>query len=298
MGSSGFSSGGFGNTDWNTHVFGTGPEPPTPPATPCPPSLVTAADYINNRILRHMVALRPGYTSSPEMQLDILTEWIALIDEVNTERNTPYVIPQQVYPIIGPGYHGNNRDYSIGPGAVDFNGPRPERILKMNLLYSGSTPKIRLPIEMVPFNYYYSISALDISPTPTVTNVCYYAPGFPIGQLSFWPPIAQGEIEIFTNGVLTAPCSLNTVVAGTLPPAYQNWIVYEVAKRCQYLVTKEMEARMGPRNPNLAAWALKAKQRLQAINAPNPKMYTDFPCKPGINEGVFSNLTWAAGEPY
>jgi len=262
-------------------------------------SLSSAADYINFRILRHMVALRPGYTTSPEMQNDILNEWIALVDENNAVRASAFVIPQYIYQIVGPGYHGNNRDYSIGPGAADFNGPRPERILKMNLLLQSAQPVVRIPIEMVPFDYYYSIAALDIYPTPTVTNICYYAPGFPIGQLSFWPPISSQAIEIFTTGVLVAPASLNTVVAGTMPPAYENWFVYELSKRCQYLVTKEMEMRMGPRNPNIAAWALKAKQRLQAVNLPNPKMYTDYPSQlRGQDQGVFSNMVWASGEPY
>lgn len=257
-------------------------------------ALSTVADYINNRILRHACQLRPGYTASPELQQDVLNEWAALIDEWNTERNMPFTVPQAIYPITGSGYNANNRDYKIGPtaGATGFVGPRPEKILKANLLLTSVSPNIRIPIFPVPYDEYFSISALGITAV-NITSVLYYEPTFPNGILHFWPPINGNSIELFTIGVLVAPALLTTVVAGTFPPGYENAIVYTLAHRCQFLCTKEM----GPRNPVIGAWALRARQKVMNINRANPKVRSDFQNSgPGV--GAYDpNLTYT-GDPY
>ncbi len=254
--------------------------------------LSTAADYINGRILRHACQLRPGYTTSPELQQDVLNEWQALIDEWNTERVMPYTIPRYTYPIVGSGLNHNNLDYDIGPTAVWFNGPRPEKILKANLLLTTVSPNIRIPVKPVSFEEYYSISSLGISAV-SITDVIYYESKFPNGIIHFWPPLNANSLELFTDGVLVAPAALATVVAGTLPPGYENAIVYTLAHRCQYLCTKEM----GKRNPNIGAWALRARQKVRNINQPNPAALSDF--KSGHRqEGTWDINVTLTGEPY
>src|SRR5882724_10616638 len=101
-------------------------------------ALSTAADYINFRVARHMAQVRPGYTTSPELQADVLNEWTALIDEWNLDRNMPLTKPEYTYAITGSGYNANNRDYQIGAAAVagNFIGPRPVKILKANLIFT------------------------------------------------------------------------------------------------------------------------------------------------------------------
>jgi hypothetical protein len=233
--------------------------------------LSTAADYINGRVLRHMAQLRPGWTASPELQQDILQEWLALVDELNAESDMAVSIPQYTYPITGPGYLGNNRDYKLGPGAPDFNGPRPSTILKAALLITTTTPNTRIPIRVMPWDEYADIPVLTIPATGIATEL-YIEETFPVAILHFSPPINANSLQIWTSGVMVAPAVLATVVAGTFPPGYENYFVYTLAHRCQYLATKEM----GPRNPLIGAWALRAKQRLQNINRTNPECRSDF----------------------
>jgi hypothetical protein len=364
----------------------------------------TAADFINNRILRHAAQLRPGYTASPELQQNVLDEWSALADEWNVTPDMTPSKPQYSYPIIGAGFHGNNRDYQLGPTAADMAGPRPVRILKANLLVTGTSPSYRIPLQILPWRDEASIPVLAV-PASGVTQTVYVEETFPNAILHFWPPISGGaaQFEFWTEGVLVAPPTLATVigtptapvttipeifnrtaliydstignniapvvtvyasgtaarltgvlrkaiasnltlrvnvngaplitatipaatpvdtvlsftvfsgttaltdgqwlsfditasdsskdtdgiaaftlswgpattapgVTASFPPGYENAFVYELAKRIQYLVTKEM----GPWNPNIGAWALRARQKLQNLNRSNPRCRSDF----------------------
>jgi hypothetical protein len=258
-------------------------------------ALSTAADYINNRILRHAAQLRPGYTASPELQQDVLSEWQALVDEWNTDRSMPVSVPDYTYAITGSGFAGNYRDYKIGPTAPagNFIGPRPEKILLANLLLMNvPTQPVRIPLRQLSYEEYYSIPALQFSPT-NVTEAYYYEATFPNGVLHFWPPINGNSIELFTFGVLTAPAALDTVVAGTFPPGYENAVVYSLAHRCQFLCTKEM----GKRNPVIGSWALRARQKVKNINAPNPTCLSDFQNNRNGVGAYDPNVTYV-GEPY
>lgn len=234
-------------------------------------ALSTAADYINQRVLRHACQLRPGYTAGAELQQDVLNEWLALVDEWNAERRMPFTTPEYTYPVTGAGFKGNNRDYQIGPTAVDFIGPRPARILKANLIITTSTPNSRIPLAVLPFDDYGDIPVLTLPPTG-ITEALYYEATYPNGVIHCWPPIAYNSIEIWTQGALIAPATLATVVAGTFPPGYENCTIYTLAERCQFLCTKEM----GKRNDKIAGWALKARQRVMSVNQRNPKAFTDF----------------------
>lgn len=218
-----------------------------------------------------MAQVRPGYTTSPELQADILNEWAALIDEFNLDRNMPLTKPEYTYAITGSGYNANNRDYKIGPAAPDFVGPRPVKVLKANLIFTSTNPPSRVPIKIIPWEEYGDISVLKVNATG-VTTTLYYEATFPNGIIHVWPPLNANSLELWQNGALVAPSTLATVVAGTFAPGYENAIIYTLAERCAYLVTKEM----GPKNPKIAAWALKARQRVRNANAGNPLAYTDF----------------------
>ncbi len=233
-----------------------------------------------------MVQLRPGYTASPELQGDILNEWAALVDELNAEPNMAVSIPQYTYPITGAGFNGNHRDYQLGPTAADFVGPRPTKILKASLLITTTNPNSRIPLAVLPWRDEASITVLTVPATGITTSV-YIEETFPNAILHFWPPVNANSIQLWTFGVLFAPPTLATVVAGTFPPGYENYVIYTLAHRCQFLATREM----GPRNPAIGAWALKAKQRVRNLNTSNPLCRSDFQngsSRAGMNDG---NLT-------
>jgi hypothetical protein len=249
--------------------------------------LVTAADYINGRVLRHMRQLRPGWTASPELQQDILQEWQAFIDDTLTQPDLAPSVPMYTYPITGPGYLGNNRDYQIGPGAADFNGPRPTKLRKASLLITTTAINSRIPVNIRSWSEYASISVLTIPATQIATDL-YVEETWPIAVLHFWPPINANSIILWPEGALVAPAELTTTVAGTFPPGYENFIIYGVAVRSSHLGTHEM----GPPNPRLPAMALRAKQLVRNANATNPPAPSDFQTPPVSGRGVTSgNLT-------
>lgn len=241
-------------------------------------ALVTAQDFIT-RTLRHCAQIRPGYVAGPELMADVLNEWNALWDDWSLDRAMAPNTPATIYTFAGSGYLGNGRDYQIGPGAADFNGPRPIKILKANLLLAV-TPTARLPLDILDWREYGDIAVLKV-PATSVTTSVYYEPAPTIGILHFWPPIAAGpKFEFWTDGVLAPPATLATAVS--FPPGYQNATIFSLAEKCQYLVTKAM----GEKNPKIAGWALRARQIVKNNNALNPASVSDYRQSRGSGRGA------------
>jgi hypothetical protein len=246
--------------------------------------LFTAQDFIG-RALRHCVQTRPGYVAGPELLADVLTEWAALYDQWDLDRNMSLTRPEFIYPVISSGFRGNHRDYSIGPTGADFTGPRPIKILKANLLISTVNPAARTPLAVIPFRDYGDIPVLTVPPTG-ITEAIFYEATFPNGILHFWPPINSNSVEIWQNNALVAPVNLGDDVS--FPPGYQDAVVFSLAERSQYLCTKEM----GKLNPKIAGWALKARQRIKNANTGNPKVLCDFRSGDGASGAYDPNLTY------
>lgn len=257
-----------------------------------PSPLSTAADYINGRILRHACQLRPGYTAGPELQQDVLQEWLALVDEWNLDRDLSLNKPEYTHAITGPGFNGNNRDYQIGPTAADWVQPRPVKLLKANLIFTTTVVNSRVPIDLLSWEDWGSISVLAV-PASQVATTGYYEALFPNGVLHLWPPINANSVELWQNGALVAPATLATVVAGTFPPGYENAFVYTLAERCQYLCTKEM----GKLNPKIAAWAYNARRKIRNANAGNPLAYGDYQQSSDMRHGSNSGNVTLIGTP-
>ena len=194
--------------------------------------------------------------------------------------------------ISGTGIPANSRILSVVPGVsvtlnknatvtgnngftitADFVGPRPEAIVRANLWMTSSSPQspTRIPLSPISAEEWANISVLQLTPI-NVTTVFYYEPRFPNGVLWVWPPLNGNSIEIFTWGSLTPPATLASNYQA--PPGYQDLIVYELAKRLYYMCTSEQVLKR-PWGV-LAGEALMAKQAVMAVNAPMPRMVSDF----------------------
>ncbi len=193
---------------------------------------MTAQDVVY-RSLRHCVAQRPGYQNSPELMGDCLEEWRVLWDSWNLDPRYMPRVPQTIYPFpVNGGYLHTFRDFQIGPGAADFNGPRPVKILKANLLYN-SNPATRIPLAIRNWRDYGSISVLTV-PATQVTTELYYEPAFPLGIIHCWPPVTAGpRLEFWAGDQLVAPASLATVIGapGTngVPQYDRTLLLYSLA---------------------------------------------------------------------
>lgn len=154
----------------------------------------------------------------------------------------------------------------------DFVGPRPEKIIRMNLVYTATPHPIRLPVSMISVEQFSAISALAINPI-NVNVVCYYDPQYPCGVLNVWPPLNGNELEIFTWGFLTPPTDLAAAV--NLPPGYQDVMIYGLAMRLWPMCTSQQGFNRVPHS-FLINQAMIAANKVRRVNAPRPKLANDF----------------------
>src|ERR1035437_7538282 len=70
--------------------------------------------------LRKCGQMRPGYTPSPELLADALSEWYTWFDELGAERNSHYSNPVYQYSVTGPGSQTGGNGYTIGPSGANW----------------------------------------------------------------------------------------------------------------------------------------------------------------------------------
>ena len=268
---------------------------------PSPGGLLTAQDYIY-MALRKCGQLRPGYTGSAELLNDGLMEWTSLFDAYNAKRTMQYTMPDYVYDVTGAGHGttGNGQTFSgsgyqIGPSALDFIGPRPNVIVRMNLYMTSASPTepTRIPMSQISMEEWMNISVIAIPPI-NVATVFAYDPQWPNGVIWVWPPLNGNSLEIFTWGFLTPPASLTSLYSA--PPGYSDVIIWELAKRLWPMITKDIAIHKVS-HQWLCGQALKARQDVMAVNAPSPRMSNDFSGgHPGV--GVSDWQLLLTGQPY
>lgn len=250
-----------------------------PPGPVLSGALVVAQDYIY-QAFRKCGQMRPGYTPSPELLADALIEFQVLFDNFNAERTMAYSMPDYVYNVTGTGHGttGNGQTFGgsgfqIGPTALDFVGPRPESIVRMNLYYTSSpgTPA-RIPLRQISMEEWLSIPAVVFQAT-NVATVFAYDPQFPNGVIWVWPPLNGNALEIFTWGFLTPPASLSTAIS--LPPGYADCLLWTLAEKLWPLCTQDIMIH----KLNLqyvCGQKAQAQARVRRVNAPMPRLANDF----------------------
>jgi len=268
-----------------------------------------AQDFIY-AALRKIGQIRPGYTASPELMADALAEWATFFDALNAERTANYSNPDYVYPILGPGSQSDGNGYLIGPSATtapatttsaagtanDWNGPRPDSIIRANLkMTSLSAQPVYIPLRPITQEEWAGLAIRQI-PAINVTSVFWYDPQFPNGVFNVFPPLNGNAIELFTWGVLAPPLSLGA--AWSAPPGYQDMVILNLAARLYYMATREVVIRAIPYQI-LASQAQAALDKIRAVNRPIQRLRNDFSGgrRPG-GAGYYDSFVTATGEPY
>jgi len=239
-----------------------------------------AQDFIY-QALRKCGQMRPGYTPQIELLTDCFNEWLAMYDSWNARRTMQYTMPDYVFPVTGPGHGstGNGQTfggtgYEIGPTAADFVAPRPVAIARMNLYMTSASPTqpTRIPLSPLSMEEWTGIAVIQITAT-NITTIYAYDPQFPNGVIWVWPPLNGNSLEIFTWGQLSPPAALGSTFAA--PPGYQDAIVWTLAERCWPYCTKDfMPHKLSL--PYIAGKAKQARDTIMAVNAPSPRMASDF----------------------
>lgn len=261
--------------------------------------LVTAQDYILSA-LRKIGQLRPGYVSNLELLADGLNEWGMMFDSWSAERTMGFSIPQYQYSVNGPGSQQGGNGYLIGPtahsagNANDFQGPRPESIVRANCVMLNTGPQpVYIPMRPISAEEWASLSIRQI-PAINVTSLFYYDPQFPNGVLNLFPPLTGNSIELFTWYGFATPVSLAT--AYSAPPGYQDAVVYSLAERLYWMITLDIAVHKIPFQI-LAAKAAAARDKVRMVNRPLPTLRNDFHSgsKPA---GYYDSFVSYTGEPY
>ena len=240
----------------------------------------TAQDHII-AAFRRCGNQRPGYVPQAELLTEALNEWNLLFDDWQTERNMGFSIPTEVYTITGLGSQNNDNGYTIGPGG-DFNGPRPESIVRANLRFAGSNPPVYIPLQPISVEQWARLAVRQIN-AGTITNMFYYDPQFPLGVFNVYPQLTSGAIELFQWQVLTVPATLGTTY--TAPPGYRNAVIWSLAERLYPLVNHDMAIHKLSQE-YVAGAAYEARQKLAWLNRRVVPMACEFGAG-GTREGFF-----------
>lgn len=230
---------------------------------------------------------KPGGQPSPESIAEVAEFLNQMLDSWNTMRNSIYALTDLTFNLTSGQYI-----YTIGPGA-NFNGPRPQKIQRIDLIYETMPQLLRLPIELIDADQW---AAIRVPNLPTaVPFKCYYDNGYSQspggetgwGTLYFWPgPMAGFEIEMWIWDALPSTLGIGDTLY--TPPGYARAITYGLAAEILQLYPKRLNAE---KEAGILRIAKDAKQWVDALNAPSPITPMDQGLMGTRNK---SNFNWLA----
>jgi hypothetical protein len=231
-------------------------------------SITVTAFSIITAALQEIGALSPGETPSNEDQAWVLQKLQRLIDRYNAREPMIYNVNFTLFTLNPP---ANPLDpTTIGPGG-DFDvNQRPVKIESIGLILDGGTPGVELPLNMRDDAWWANNRIKGL--TSTLPTDAYYSPQWPLGQIFFWPvPTASHQVRLETRQVLGE----FTAFSGTggtfsMPPAYWDLIVYELAITCAPSFERE------PSQTMLGLWKA-ANKAVQGNNIQSPRLASDSP---------------------
>lgn len=230
---------------------------------------------------------KPGGMPSPEAISEVAEFLNQMLDSWNTMRNSIYALSDLTFNMTSGQYI-----YTIGPGA-NFNGPRPQKIQRMALIYETSPQILRLPIELIDVDEW---SAIRVPNLPNAVPLkCYYDNGYSQspggstgwGTLYFWPgPMSGYQVEMWIWTALNSALGIGDTLYA--PPGYARAITYNLASEILPLYPKRVTPE---REQQIIRVAKESKEWVDALNAPSPVTPIDQAVMGTRNR---SNFNWLA----
>jgi len=163
--------------------------------------------------------------------------------------------------------------FTIGPGAIFDVNQRPVSIPSIGLILAG-TPGVEIPMNSRDNMWWANNRIKDL--TSTFPTDYYYSPSWEVqsdgsqwGQIFFWPePTSSFQIDVQMRQVLGAYTSVTDDF--TMPPAYWDLIVYELA------ISLAPSFGLQP-NAALFAGQKTALKAVQGNNISSPRLTNDSP---------------------
>ena len=170
----------------------------------------------------------------------------------NTDRTNIYTVNIAQYPLIS-----GTQFYTIGPGG-QFDAPRPQSIQNANIILNSVSPVTRLPLSLINDDQFAAIKVLNVQ--STIPQLLYNDGAYPMSTLSLWGIPAGGlTLELFTWQALSTFLTPFDVV--TLPPGYEDAIVYNLAMRIAGMFGRQPM-------PTTSMFAAKTLAAIQSLNTP------------------------------
>jgi hypothetical protein len=224
--------------------------------------------------------LHEGQGPNQDDITDSLTVFNSMIDSWQTDRLNIFTIERDTYNLVA-----NQQTYQIGPGAPDFNAPRPVRIDRAAVLYTPNGQyNPELPLGMLTVREWEDLRIKNItSPIPT----CMYNDNaYPFANLNFWPiPTITLPLILYVWQMITGNFQASGLqTALSFPPGYEDALRYNLAVR----LAPEWDRELREDVLNLAR---ESKMYIQSLNAPAPVMLCDGAITGNKYAGGWSYLT-------
>lgn len=240
---------------------------------------MTLRDLVRSSF-RCIGVLREGQGPNSDDITDSLVVLNAMISSWSIDRLNIFDIQSNAYSLAP-----NQQTYQIGPGAPDFNAPRPARIDRAAVVYvpnGGYSPE--LPLDMLSLREWEDIRIKNItSPIPTAI---YNDNAFPNANLNLWPiPTDALPLILYTWQALTGNFAVSGLdTALSFPPGYEDAIRYNLAVRLAPEWQKELRE-------DVIESARASKMYIQSLNAPAPVLLCDPAIAGNKPGGGWSYLT-------
>lgn len=188
------------------------------------PATSVAVNQLLMEALQEIRMGRAGDSLEPE-----LLEWARgkmnrLFDKWNADPAAKFAVGFASYaPVSG------TQAYTLGPSGVWVVTQRPDRIKGANLILAGTSPAVRIPIDIVDDQWWLS-QPVQAMPS-AIVRALWYSDDFPNGTVTLWPKptTAANLIELFTDGLLSQYNMGDTL---WLPFGYREAVTLTLAELC------------------------------------------------------------------
>lgn len=240
---------------------------------------VTALDLIT-AAMQEIGALAPGETPSNDDQAWVLQKTQRLIDRYNARKPMIYNVNFTLFTM-----QPNHQPHTIGPNADFDANQRPVRIESAAVVLVQSVSNVDVPLNIRDDQWWADQRVKNLQSTYP-TDV-YYSPGWPNGELFFWPiPTQANGMRLQMAYVLNQLTSYDQ--SFSMPPAYWDAIVYPLA----ISLCPSFERTASQDLLRLGAQALKA---IETNNIASPRGSAADSGMPGV--GRRSDFNYYSGLP-
>lgn len=233
---------------------------------PTAPNSITVKSLdIITAAMQEIGALAAGEAPSNDDQAWVLQKLQRLIDRYNAREMMIYNVNFTLFTLNPP---ANPLDpTTIGPGGDFDTNQRPVTIESIGLIIDGGTPGVELPLNRRDDDWWANNRIKGL--TSTLPTDYYYSPNWPLGSIYFWPvPTASHQVRLQTRQVLGEFSAYDA--AFTMPPAYWDLIVYELAISIGPGFQREASGNL------IGLWKA-ANKAVQVNNISSPRLASDSP---------------------